>query len=68
MLLAFFAVTIPFSKFLATVIEAFRPGFFDLDLKIDENLSNFFEALEDSDKQWIIQEEENLRKNYVSVS
>ncbi len=47
-------------------MNAIKPGVFDLKLKIDENLSNYFEALEVEDKQWMIAEEENLRKNYVS--
>jgi hypothetical protein len=57
---------IPFTKVIATIITAIRPGFFDLDLKIDENLSNYFEALEESDKKSMMLEEDNLRKNYVS--
>ena len=48
------------------ILDFIRPGVFDVDLKIDENLSNYFEALEDVDKNWIKVEEENLRKNYVS--
>ena len=67
-LLIFFIIVIPASKFIATLIEAAKPGYFDLDLKVDENLSNYFEALEESDKTWMVQEEENLRKNYVSVN
>jgi len=57
---------IPFSAIFTAIAEAVKPGVFALNLNIDENLSNYFEALEDDDKKWMILEEENLRRNYVS--
>ena len=60
------AIIIPFGSMFYAILDFIRPGVFDVDLKIDENLSNYFEALEDVDKNWIRVEEENLRKNYVS--
>lgn len=60
--LAFF---IPFTSIFTSIVEHFKPGYFDVDLNIDEDLNNYFEALEDDDKRGMILEEENIRKNYV---
>jgi hypothetical protein len=58
-------IFIPFSAIFTAIAEAIKPGVFSLNLNIDENLSNYFEALEQDDKKWMILEEENLRRNYV---
>jgi hypothetical protein len=66
-LLLFFIVAIPMAKVIKVFVEAIKPGFFDIDLNVDEDLNNYFEALEESDKNQMIKEEENLRNNYVSL-
>ncbi|CDW91100.1 UNKNOWN [Stylonychia lemnae] len=63
---AILIILIPFGKIFTAIVSLIKPGAFDANLKIDENLGNYFEALEKPDKNWMIQEEENLRKNYVS--
>lgn len=62
------AALIPFGSAVVFLIELCKPGAFDVKLNIDENLSNYFEALEQSDKNLMILEEENLRKNYVTLN
>jgi hypothetical protein len=39
----------------------------DLDLKVDENLPNYFKALEKDDKLWLRLEEEHSRQKYVRI-
>ena len=48
------------------IINAIKPGAIGISLNIDENLPNYFEALEEGDKDAMISEEEYLRKNYVT--
>ncbi len=57
---------IPFGSILTTIISLINPGYLDIKLRIDENLSNYFLALEEDDKNWMVLEESNLRKNYVN--
>lgn len=63
-LLVFF---VPFGSIFAAIINFIKPGAFDIKLNIDEDLHNYYEALEESDKKWMILEEDNLRRNYVSI-
>ncbi len=67
-LFGFLVFIIPAVNLISTIVEFFKPGCFDVKLNIDENLGNYFEALEESDKKTMISEEENLRKNYVRTS
>lgn len=50
---------------MSNLVNIISPGFFDVKIKVDENLPSFFEALEKGDKEWMLMEERNLRKNYV---
>lgn len=61
------AICVPFGKVVYSIINHFKPGLLDVNLNIDENLGNFYEALEEEDKAWMKSEETNLRKNYVSL-
>ena len=40
---------------------------FGSELNVDENLGNYFNALEMDDKKWMVMEEENIRNNYVLI-
>ena len=60
------AFLVPFSSIFTAIVEFFKPDAFKLNLNIDENLGNYFEALEQDDKNQMIVEEENLRKVYVT--
>lgn len=60
------AVCVPSGKILGGLADLVSPGLFKVKLNVDENLPNFFEALEKGDKEWTLKEENNLRKNYVS--
>lgn len=66
MTLIFFAL-IHFGTMLLKVIEYLHPGIFDIDFTIDENLPNFFDAIDPEDRKFILLEEANLRKNYVNL-
>ena len=48
----------------AWMINLVKPGIFDINLNVDEDLGNYFESLEQDDKKQILAEEENLRRNY----
>jgi hypothetical protein len=61
-------ICIPFGNLVATILSFIKPGVFEIKLNIDENLPNFYEALEEEDKKWMRSEESNLRKKYVSIS
>ena len=54
MLLGIFLVFIPFGSLFTLLVSYIKPGLLDINLNIDEDLNNYFEALEDSDKQWMI--------------
>jgi hypothetical protein len=41
---------LPFSFIIKAIIEAVAPGVFGVNLNVDEDLPNYFEALEPSDK------------------
>jgi len=41
------AILIPFGKIFTAIVNAIKPGVFNVSLKIDENLGNYFEALEE---------------------
>jgi hypothetical protein len=58
-LLVFLALLffIPFGSLFVAIVNLLKPGFMDITLNIDENLSNYFEALEEQDKQWMVEEE-----------
>jgi hypothetical protein len=58
-------IILPFSTILIAIVDACKPGLLDMNLNIDENLGNYFEALEKDDKKWLILEEENIRRTYV---
>jgi hypothetical protein len=66
-LVAFFSLffLIPFSVGVSTLIDHISPGCIGVNLNVDENLPNYFEALEKDDKLNMIAEEDNMRKNYV---
>lgn len=66
-LVIFFALItlIPLSQFLVFIITLIAPNCFSINLNIDENLPNYFEALEKNDKESMVLEEEYLRENYV---
>ena len=59
------AALIPFSSIVASVVEIFKRGVFSLGFVVDEDLPNYFTAVDASDKKFIIEEEENMRLNYV---
>eukprot|EP00347_Sterkiella_histriomuscorum_P023421 403334704 len=65
-LMVFFilAICVPFGKIGFAIINYFKPGILDVNLNVDENLGNFYEALEEEDKKWMQAEESNLRKKY----
>lgn len=48
-LLVFLALVffILFGSIFIAIVNAVKPGFLDINLNIDENLSNYFEALEE---------------------
>jgi hypothetical protein len=56
--------SLPITTILLFIINLIKPGHMDINLNIDEDLGNYFEALEQDDKNMIIKEEENLRRNY----
>lgn len=66
--MVFFALAfcVPFGKIVYYIVNFIKPGVLDVQLNIDENLSNYYEALEEEDKKWMISEESNLRSKYVS--
>jgi hypothetical protein len=61
-------VLVPLGSLVISLVKLCRPKAFDINLNIDENLSGYFQALEDQDKKWMLMEEENLRKHYVRAS
>jgi putative AlgH/UPF0301 family transcriptional regulator len=58
---------IPFGHAVVAIIDHLSPGLLGVKLNVDENLPNYFEALEKDDKLSIIAEEDNMRKNYVCI-
>jgi hypothetical protein len=63
-----FILCIPFGVTLLFVIEKIAPQLLDiggLQKNKDEDLNNYFEALDEFDKRHIIKEEEYFRDNYV---
>lgn len=61
-------VILPFGVLFSSLSGAICPGLFGVNLNVDEDLPNYFEALEQDDKFSMIKEEENMRKNYVSTN
>lgn len=58
-------IVTPVDQIVRAIITLAKPDYFKLNLNIDEDLANYFEALEASDKQSMILEEENMRNIYV---
>jgi hypothetical protein len=53
-----------FRDFVMKVLSMIFPGMIRVgELQVDENLDNYFRALDDHDREWSIKEEENARKN-----
>lgn len=52
---------IPLGHILVMIVDVFAPSLLHVNLNIDENLPNYFDALEDIDRENMIAEEENLR-------
>ena len=57
----FFVLTITFRDFLYRYACKFFPGIKVGELEIDEDLDNYFNTLDDHDRNWSIKEEENSR-------
>ena len=62
----FLVVFLPLCFMIKACVNSIVPGTIGFNMKVDEDLSNYFEALEHGDKQNMILEEENVRRNYVS--
>lgn len=58
-------VWLPLALVIWKIINSITGGYFTLKLNVDENLHNYFEALDSDDKRFSVLEEENMRKNYV---
>ena len=56
---------VPFGFLFLKLIDWLQPGFLNVYLKVDEDLSPFFSAVDDDDRNFLITEEENMRQNYV---
>lgn len=56
---------IPFGSLFAMIIDKLFPGVLHIDFSVDEDLKNFFTALEEDDKHWMLAEEQHTRDNYV---
>lgn len=59
-------ITVPFGTMITTILARIFPGIFGINLNVDENLPNYFDAVDQNDKNWSIKEEENMRREYVS--
>lgn len=65
MLTLVFVALIPFGSILTLFIDKLFPGFFGVNISVDEDLKNYFTALDQDDRHWIIAEEQHTRDNYV---
>lgn len=59
---------LPFSLIISKIVKFVMPGVFEIILNIDENLPNYYEALDQIDKQSMVLDEENMRANYVRIA
>jgi hypothetical protein len=59
---------VPFGYLVLALIEYLRPGLLNVNFKINEDLKNYFEAVDQDDRLFMITEEENVRDRYVSHS
>jgi len=57
-------LTLPFGFVLKKIFEIIGGGTTEVNLKVDENLPNYFKALEKDDKQWLLEEENHVREKY----
>jgi len=62
-----FIVLIPLSVLISSILEAVKPGLIGVQLNVDEDLPNYFAALQKEDKESMLKEEDNMRRNYVSL-
>jgi len=51
----------PFGFIIMGIIGMVAPGVFGVHLNVDEDLANYFEALEMDDRNWMLKEEDNMR-------
>lgn len=68
-LLVFVALimAVPFGKMSWAIIQMIKPNFMQVKINVDENLGNYFTSIEKEDSNWMALEEENVRRNYVSI-
>lgn len=59
---------VPLGKIVLQAASFISPGAFNVKMNIDENLPSYFEALEKGDKEWMLKEETNLRRTYVTFA
>jgi len=50
-------VVLPFGRVISWMIGKLLPGVFGVNLNVDEDLSNYFDALEEDDREWWKKEE-----------
>jgi len=55
---------IPLSAVFNAILNICVKGIFEVKLHIDEDLSNYFDALEPDDREWWVKEEEHVRNEY----
>lgn len=60
-----FLALIPLGPFFARCLNALKPGFLTVNFEVDEDLPNYFSALDENDRRFMIAEEENMREKYV---
>lgn len=61
-------VCLPTTLILVNILNKVTNGFFEIKLNVDENLANYFDAVDDEDRNWSVKEENHLRKAYVSAT
>jgi hypothetical protein len=55
-------IGLPLGAVSAIILKAFGIG--EIDIKIDEDLANYYDACEQEDRDEMIQDEQNFRANY----
>jgi len=56
---------VPTGFLLLKLINWLKPGLLNVTLRVDEDLSPYFDAVDDEDRNFMITEEENMRNVYV---
>jgi len=56
-----------FGNFLMDLVSKIMPGCVIGDIEIDQDIDNYWNSLDDVDREWSIKEEKNCRKNLAGM-